>query len=1248
MIRRLERIMQLEDIVASIGDWIPDCAVLVQARSHDARGPLVLWCNSAFCELTGERADQLIGQPLRLPPPAAEDGPPEADVRRAIAHGQLIRQVLRDTAPSGQARWLDLMLRAIPDESGAPLYWLATLRDITRVKMRESQAEAEIQRLQGRNISPPSESAANASLAWAAHAAWDGMAITDTEGKITWTNAAFTQISGYAMAEALGARPGKLLAGPNSDPGVLAAIAAAISERQHVRVEIEYQKKDGSPFWAEVEINPQFSPDGQFCGFVGILKDITERVERAAQLKAALHQAGTSLDLLHSVTAEAAAVLFQFVLRGHQNLQLSFISPEAERTFGLPPNTFAEHPGQFWELIQPQDLHELEQAFIAGESIQSAIEREVCLSRPSQACRWFTLRARPRRMANGETQWTGSLVDSTKEHEQRAELNTLLELHSSVLDASPFAIMSFEALRNEDGLVEDFELVQVNRITATKLGREIDSLVGQSMSEIFDGVQETQAFVQYRRVMESGEMARFEIFYREYGMQDWLQIHAAKRGDNGLTLLIQTITDVKESRSKIEAALAAARRSAEEEFQARSALLASERHLRAALEVADVWVWDVNFQTGQIEGDFSKTIAVSGQSCLLDGLHEIHEEDRERVTAAWNQFAGGDLPEFKEEFRIRFPDNGFFWVRSRGAVSEWDEAKRPKRAIGALVDIDADRARTERLRAVLRDSDLALMEAEALSRRLDLATNASGIGVWEVDLNSGRLTWTQAMYAIYGREADGADLTYHDWVNALHPDDRTSCEAFFLEQQSNPGRFSLDFRILRQGEVRHVRCLAQVYQDRFGRSTVIGVNWDVTEQILAQQHLEQRRREAEAASVAKSQFLANMSHEIRTPMNGVLGMAGALASTGLTPAQAEMVTIIQGAGESLMTVLNDILDFSKIEAGHMEMEKTAFALADLAGKIRSLHALKAKERGIAFEVICTEAASQQRLGDPHRLTQILHNLVSNAIKFTAKGFVRVRLEAIEGESVLLEVADSGIGLSPEQQASIFQHFTQADASTTRQFGGTGLGLAIVRGLSQAMGGEVLVESALGQGAIFRVLIPLELVTSQAAPEMEQPLPLSDAPDHQLNILAAEDNATNRFVLRTLLAPLNASLTFAVNGLEAVEMWRSMPFDVVLMDISMPIMDGQEALKIIRSEAAQANSPDIPILAVTANAFDHQAAHYRALGFNDVVPKPIEPMRLINAIHAVIWPPESEEPERGPAKSPAPDHKEEGGWGLKTA
>ncbi len=1209
--------MQLEDLVGSMGDWIADAAIVAQARGHDAQGPLVLWCNQAYCALTGEVPAQIIGQPLRLPPPdetAAQD--PHAE-QRALSEGLPIQQMLHDRGPDGAPRWLELTLRAIPDELGAPRFWLATLRDVSARRARELITESELHNLRQRARVDGGEATTSESLARAARVAWDAMATTDIEGRIIWINEAFTRITGYAMAHALGQRPGQMLRSVKSDLAALAAIAEGLREQKHVHVEIEYAKKDGTPFWAEVEINPQRDDAGAFVGFVGILKDITERREQEARVRGALAAASESLALLHSVTAEAPAVLFQFLSCPSQPAQWIFVSPESERVFGLEPRTLSERPSLFWQMIQPQDLTALQEGFLAAESLQSPIERELCLRPPNGNCQWFTLRAQPRLLATGETQWTGSMVDSTKEHAQRADLKRLLELNTSVLDASPFSIMSFDAVRNPDGLICDFLLVQVNSVTAKKLGRKTDSLIGKSMSEIFPGVAQTPAFAQYCRTMDTGEIAHFEIFYSGYGLRDWLQIHAARRGENGLTLLIHTITEVKEAQNKIELALATARQSAEDEREAQANLIASERHLRAALEISDIWVWDVDFVAGIYQGDVVREFALPNQGNLLRILRMIHADDRAEFAQTWLRFADGTTPDFEAEFRMRFADGQHRWVRAKGGIAEWDQAGQPVRATGAMVNIDVDRARTERLRVVLRDSEMALMESEALTRRLDLATNASGIGVWEVNLSSGRLSWTQSMYAIYGREADGADMTYRDWVDALHPDERDSCEAFFLEQQAKPGRFSLDFRILRLGEVRHIRCLAQVFQDRFGRSTIIGVNWDVTEQVHIQQHLEQRRQEAEAASVAKSQFLANMSHEIRTPMNGVLGMAGALAGTELTAGQAEMVTVIQSAGESLMTVLNDILDFSKIEAGHMELESAPFSLNDLARKIRSLHALKAQERGIDFEVVCNEAPSLQRLGDPHRLTQILHNLVSNAIKFTARGFVRVRLEGVEDNAVLLEVADSGIGLSPAQQSSIFQHFTQADASTTRQFGGTGLGLSIVRGLAEAMGGSVVVESALGAGAIFRALIPARLISPAAAPApVQAPLDHAAQPG-ALSILAAEDNATNRFVLRTLLAPTGAALTFAVNGLEAVELWRSMPFDLVLMDISMPIMDGQEALKRIRSEAQQANSNAIPVLAVTANAFEHQAAHYRALGFDDVVPKPIEPTRLISAISAAM-------------------------------
>ena len=243
------------------------------------------------------------------------------------------------------------------------------------------------------------------------------------------------------MAHALGQRPGQMLRSVKSDPAALAAIAEGLREQKHVHVEIEYAKKDGTPFWAEVEINPQRDDAGAFVGFVGILKDITERREQEARVRGALAAASESLALLHSVTAEAPAVLFQFLSCPSQPAQWICVSPESEGVFGREPRTLSERPSLFWQMIQPQDLTALQEGFLAAESLQSPIERELCLRPPNGNCQWFTLRAQPRLLATGETQWTGSMVDSTKEHAQRADLKRLLELNTSVLDASPFSIM---------------------------------------------------------------------------------------------------------------------------------------------------------------------------------------------------------------------------------------------------------------------------------------------------------------------------------------------------------------------------------------------------------------------------------------------------------------------------------------------------------------------------------------------------------------------------------------------------------------------------------------------------------------------------------------------------------------------------------------------------------------------------------------------------------------------------------------
>jgi signal transduction histidine kinase len=318
---------------------------------------------------------------------------------------------------------------------------------------------------------------------------------------------------------------------------------------------------------------------------------------------------------------------------------------------------------------------------------------------------------------------------------------------------------------------------------------------------------------------------------------------------------------------------------------------------------------------------------------------------------------------------------------------------------------------------------------------------------------------------------------------------------------------------------------------------------------------------AEAANAAKSTFLATMSHEIRTPLNGVLGMAQAMAGDELSPRQRDRLSVIHRSGESLLAILNDVLDLSKIEAGKLELESLEFELAEVARGAYSAFTALANKKGLSF-ALDIEGARGRYLGDPTRLRQILYNLISNALKFTEQGEIRVRAIR-EGDTLQLSVSDTGVGIPPEGLVKLFAKFDQLDSSTTRRFGGTGLGLAICRELAQLMAGEIAVESELGRGSTFTLRIPLRWVGEE---RIVCPVTESEGvrPEIALRILAAEDNAVNQLVLKTLLHQMGVDPTVVDNGKLAVEAWEAGDWDVILMDIQMPVMDGLTATAQIRA------------------------------------------------------------------------------------
>jgi signal transduction histidine kinase/CheY-like chemotaxis protein len=370
---------------------------------------------------------------------------------------------------------------------------------------------------------------------------------------------------------------------------------------------------------------------------------------------------------------------------------------------------------------------------------------------------------------------------------------------------------------------------------------------------------------------------------------------------------------------------------------------------------------------------------------------------------------------------------------------------------------------------------------------------------------------------------------------------------------------------------------------------------------------------AGAASQAKTDFLAMMSHEIRTPMNGILGCVSLLQDTPLRGEQQEFAATIRSSAESLLTILNDVLDYSKIEAGGLSLEETVFDLHGLCEDIHRLLQQPASHRGLQLRHVIADDVPQYITGDPIRLRQVVLNLASNAIKFTETGSVLIEISRPDVSRIEVRVVDTGIGISGEQLPRLFKRFTQADSSTTRRYGGTGLGLAISKQLVELMGGTIEVSSVVGQGSTFSFVLPL-LAASQPARLVAAPeVPALQKEQSSRDILVVEDNAINQRVAQHMLLKLGHCVDVAQNGREALERLRAKRYDLVLMDCQMPEMDGFEATAQIRGATSAVLDPGIPIVAMTANAFEEDRERCLAAGMNDFLAKPVNRQVLAGII-----------------------------------
>lgn len=641
-------------------------------------------------------------------------------------------------------------------------------------------------------------------------------------------------------------------------------------------------------------------------------------------------------------------------------------------------------------------------------------------------------------------------------------------------------------------------------------------------------------------------------------------------------------------------------------------LKATAASLSSATELARLGGWVLDLRRG--EARLSPELnAILGRPRLVEAIDstlDLYEPDeRDRVwTTVGAAIRSGERVEF--EARARTGSGEPIWLRVIGQPEmvggRCVALHGASQDITALVRANAELKASERFARGVFDGISAMItviDAEGVIVEANKAFRSLAAELANVDLYPMGRNLFSVLARLPGRH--GAALT--KGIRAVLAGERPNYSRAYTANSGEWYRLTAS-RFDGDGPVRCVVITQSIEDLKRQERRLMEMN----------QRLKRARDEAKSASAAKSAFLATMSHEIRTPLNGVLGMAQAMARDELSEVQRDRLGVIRQAGETLLSLLNDLLDLSRIESGKLELEDGVLDIRQFVAGVQATFTTLAADKDVSLTIEVAPQAEGRWRGDPTRVRQILYNLVSNAVKFTARGSVKVRVRREEPD-LILEVADTGPGIPADRMGLLFEKFVQVDTSTTRRFGGSGLGLSICRELAEMMGGQIEVASREGEGSTFTVrlpLLPADEAASGPKSEARDPAALAQAPGG-LRILAAEDNPMNQLVLKTLLAQLGVEVTCVSDGRQAVEAWSAAPWDAILMDVQMPVMDGPDAAREIRRREAEAPRPRTPIIALTANAMAHHHQEYLAAGMDVLVPKPLELERLVIALQNVL-------------------------------
>ncbi|SPF49737.1 putative Histidine kinase [Candidatus Sulfopaludibacter sp. SbA4] len=981
---------------------------------------------------------------------------------------------------------------------------------------------------------------------------------------LTWNRGA-QSIFGYSAADAIGQHVSMLVA-PEWLPTVQQGAQQVLQGKIVSQVDGVGLRKDGHRIHVSVTGSPIRNSAGEVTAISTIIRDISDRqeAEQARALLASIVE--SSDDAIHAVSLDGTIVTWNHgaeVLFGYTSQEIIGKSAAI-----LAPPGRADEVRQCLETIRQGSAISPFDTVLQGKGGRG-IEVSLSIS--------------PIRNSAGEVVGASATVrDIGARLRAERNLRESRERFREVFEYAPVG-MSVTWL--------DGRFMQVNPAFCRMTGYSEPDLLARSWMELVHPDDLGPALGRKDQMgKDPGRGVESEIRYiHRHGNIVWVRVRISLVRDSSghplySVVLAEDITERKRTQD---------------------ALRESEERFRIMADGCPALMWVTNSEGGnefrnRAYREFWETTNEPVEGGNWQAL--THPDDAPEYVAAFQRAVREHAP-FKAEARLRRADGEWRWVSSY-AEPRFSPGGEFLGHVGLSPDI------TERKQA-----EQALQASEEKFRQL--AENIREVFWIARPAATDEVLYVSPAYEqVWGRTCDSLYRNPMSWLEAIHPDD---CEqaSVLLASQMQGETAEAQYRILTpDGQEKWIRDRAFPIRDQAGRLTrVVGIAEEITERKRYEQELIHARQGADAANLAKSRFLANMSHEIRTPMNGVLGMLQLLCETDLTPEQRQYANVAQTSGRVLLALIDDILDLSKIEARKVALENRGFDLRSMIEEVCQLMRVQADAKGLDFGWHVSPAIPPFLRGDSRRLRQVLTNLCANAIKFTPRG--QVTLEAAlerhaEGKAtVRFTVTDTGIGIRPDHAAMLFSPFTQADASTTRKYGGTGLGLAISKQLAEMMGGEIGVDSREGQGSTFWFTATFDLAPEpvrqrpQAAGESRGAAPAG----RKARILLAEDNATNQEVALAQLRHLGYTAVAVANGAEAIQAVEQGPYDLVLMDCQMPVMDGFEAARRIRRSMGR----DIPIVAITADAMPADRERCLAEGMNDYLAKPVQLAQLAEVL-----------------------------------